>query len=64
MSNLWTREPALIVGFVGAVIALAVSFGLPVTAEQVGFILAAVTAALAFVTRSQVSPVTTAPPAG
>jgi len=58
---MWTKEPALIVGFVGAAIALGVSFGLPVTAEQVGFIMALVTASLAFVTRSQVSPVT--PPA-
>ena len=49
---MWTKEPALIVGFVGAAIALGVSFGLPVTAEQVGFIMALVTAGLAFVTLS------------
>jgi len=60
---MWTKEPALIVGFVGAAIALGVSFGLPVTAEQVGFILAFVSAGLGFVTRSQVTPVTP-PPAG
>ena len=57
MTGVWTREPALIVGFVGAAIALGVSFGLPVTAEQVGFIMAFVSAGLAFVTRSQVAPV-------
>jgi len=61
---MWTKEPALIVGFIGALIALGVSFGLPVTAEQVGFIMALVTAGLAFVTRSQVSPVVTPPAAG
>ena len=54
---MWNKEPALIVGFVGAAIALGVSFGLPVSAEQVGFVMAFVTAGLAFVTRSQVSPV-------
>jgi len=43
---MWTKEPALIVGFVGAAIALGVSFGLPVSAEQVGFIMAFVTASL------------------
>lgn len=59
---MWTKEPALIVGFVGAAIALSVSFGLPVTAEQVGFIMAFVTAGLAFVTRSQVAPVADPPP--
>lgn len=58
--KLWDREPAVVVGFVGAAIALGVSFGLPITAEQVGFIMAFVSAGLAFVTRSQVSP---APPA-
>lgn len=61
---MWTKEPALIVGFVGAAIALGVSFGLPVSAEQVGFIMAFVTAGLAFVTRSQVTPASTPPAAG
>ena len=55
--NPWTKEPALIVGFVGAAIALGVSFGLPISAEQVGFVMAFVSAILAFVTRSQVAPV-------
>ena len=58
LMSLWNREPALILGAVGAVIALAVSFGLPVTTEQVGFILAAVSAILALITRSRVTPVT------
>jgi len=55
------KEPALIIGFVGALIALGVSFGLPVTAEQVGFVMAFVSAALALVTRSLVTPVASPP---
>lgn len=51
------REPAVILGLVGALIALAVGFGLDVSAEQTGLIMAAVSAVLAFVTRSQVTPV-------
>ena len=61
MTNLWNREPALITGAIGAALALAVSFGLPVSTEQVGFILAAVSALLAVLVRSQVSPVTPEP---
>lgn len=49
------REPALIMGVVGALIALGVGFGLPVTPGQVGLIMAAVGAILAVITRSQVS---------
>jgi hypothetical protein len=50
------REPALWLGLVSAVIALAVGFGLNVTPEQIGLIMAAVSAIIAFVTRSQVTP--------
>lgn len=50
------REPALIIGAIGALIALGVGFGLPVTSSQVGLILAAVTAVLTLITRSQVVP--------
>lgn len=51
-------EPVLIIGAVNAIIAVAVGFGLKVSPEQVGLINAAVTAVLAILTRSQVSPVT------
>jgi hypothetical protein len=51
------REPALILGAVNALIALAVGFGLDVTTQQVGLINAAVAAVLALVVRSQVAPV-------
>lgn len=57
MNTLWNREPALIIGVVTALIALAVGFGLDVTQEQVSLIVAAVAAILSLVTRSQVSPV-------
>lgn len=50
------REPAVILGLVSALIALAVGFGLDITPEQVGLIMAAVTAIIGFVTRSQVTP--------
>lgn len=51
------REPALIVGAVNALIALAVGFGLDIDPEQVGLINAAVAAVLSVVVRQQVSPV-------
>ena len=57
MRNLWGREPALILGAVQAVLALALAFGLDLSVEQTGAILAATAAVLAVVTRSQVTPV-------
>jgi uncharacterized membrane protein len=60
-------EPALVSGLIAAALALGISFGLPVSAEQLGFIMAAVTAVLAVLVRSQVTPVAdppTPPPAG
>ena len=52
------REPALVTGLVGAVIALGVSFGLELSGEQTGAIMALVSAILAVVTRQQVTPYT------
>lgn len=51
------REPALVTGFTAAVIALAVAFGLELSGEQTGAIMALVTAVLGFVTRAKVTPV-------
>lgn len=51
------REPALISGAVAALIALLTAFGLQLSAEQVGAILAVVTSVLALVVRTQVVPV-------
>lgn len=56
-AGLWGREPALILGLVQSLLALAVGFGLNISGEQVALILAASAAVLSVVTRSQVSPV-------
>ena len=50
------REPAVILSAVQAIIALVVSFGLDLTVEQVGAILAATAGVLGWWTRSKVSP--------
>lgn len=55
MKNFWKAEPALILGFVQAVLALAITFGIGLTVEQVGAILAASAALLGLLTRSQVT---------
>lgn len=52
-------EPAMVAGLVQAVLALAIAFGLPLSDVQVGAILAATAAVLAFVVRSRVTPVRT-----
>ena len=57
MSNLWGREPALILGLVSAALSLAIGFGLDLTGEQVGYIMAFVAAVIGVVTRLKVSPV-------
>lgn len=49
-------EPALILGAIQSAIALAVSFGLRLTPEQIGGILALSAAVLAIVTRQLVTP--------
>jgi hypothetical protein len=51
------REPVLIMGAIQAGLALAVSFGLSLTAEQTGAVLAFSAAVLAVITRRQVTPV-------
>ena len=56
MGKLWGREPAMILGLVQTVIALVAAFGLDLTAEQTGAILAATAAVLAVITRQSVTP--------
>lgn len=58
------KEPAVIVSLVAAVIALAVSFGLPLTGEQIGSINAVVVILAGFFIRSQVTPVAKVTDAG
>lgn len=53
----FSREPAAILGFVGAIIGLVIAFGVPLTKEQTGAIMAVVTAGVGLAIRSQVSPV-------
>ena len=57
MGTLFGREPALVLGAVNAILALAVGFGLNVTSEQVGLINAAVAAILSVIVRQRVSPI-------
>lgn len=57
MSNLWNREPALIVGFVQAALVLALTFGVDLSAEQIAGILSLTAAGLGLVVRRRVSPV-------
>lgn len=52
---IWKREPALFYGLVNAVIALVVSFGLDLTVDQIGAIMAVTSATLALVTRRQIN---------
>jgi hypothetical protein len=50
------REPALLMATLQAVIALAVGFGVDLSAEQTALLLAATAAVLGFLTRSSVEP--------
>lgn len=57
MATRLKNEPALLLGLVQAVLAVAVSFGLSLSAQQVGAIVALTAAATAVVVRRQVTPV-------
>jgi hypothetical protein len=54
--DLIKAEPVLFQGAFQAALAMGMSFGLGLTADQIGAIMAFTTAALTFVTRSQVTP--------
>jgi hypothetical protein len=55
--TIFGREPAVVLGFVQVVIALAVGFGLDLSTAQQALILAAVAALIALLVRSRVTPV-------
>ena len=55
--TLWNREPAMILAVVQTALALILAFGVDLTVEQTGAILAVTAAVLGLITRSQVSPV-------
>lgn len=56
MKLLWNREPALILAVVQTVLALVLAFGVNLSVEQTGAILAVSAAVLGLITRSQVTP--------
>jgi hypothetical protein len=53
---IWNREPVMALAVIQTVVALAVSFGLELSGEQVGAITAASAAVLGFIARSRVTP--------
>jgi len=58
MKSIWARiqtEPALVSGFIAAVLSLAAAYGVNLSGDQIGTILAIVSAGLAFLVRSQVT---------
>jgi len=57
IGNLWGREPAMVLALIQCVLVLGVSFGLRLSPEQTGAILALTAVVLGLLTRSQVSPV-------
>jgi hypothetical protein len=56
MTDLWNREPALVLGLVQTVLALLLAFGVDLTTEQVGAVLAVSAALLSLVVRRKVTP--------
>lgn len=56
VTGLWGREPAMVLALVQTALVLAVSFGLKLSPEQTGAILALTAVVLGLITRSQVSP--------
>lgn len=55
--TLFGREPVMYLALLNAALALGIGFGLELTPEQTGLILAFASAALGFVARQQVTPV-------
>jgi hypothetical protein len=61
----WAKsEPAAIAGAVQAALGLLLAFGVRLSTEQVGAVMAVVAAVLALVVRQSVTPVASAPQAG
>lgn len=56
MSNLWNREPVMFLAVVQTGLALLLAFGVALTKEQVGAILAFTAAVLGLIVRRKVSP--------
>ena len=56
IASLWGREPAMILAAVQALLALVAAFGLGLSPEQIGAVMALTAAVLGILTRSQVTP--------
>lgn len=56
MKNLWGREPVAIVATLQTLLALLLAFGVELTVEQTGAILAATAAVLGLIARAKVTP--------
>jgi hypothetical protein len=61
LSNLWGRQPVLVLSFVQAVLALIMGFGVHLTGEQVALVMAFMVSLLGLLTQTQVIPVATLP---
>ncbi len=55
MGNLWSKEPTMILAVVSAGLAMGMGFGLPVTPQQMGLIMAFAAAVLGLINRAQVT---------
>lgn len=56
MGSLWNREPVMFMAVLQAGLALGLSFGVKLSPEQIGAVMAFAAAVIGFITRSQVSP--------
>lgn len=56
MTNIWGREPVMVMALIQSALALVMSFGVGLDVQQVGSIMAFSAAMVGFITRSQVSP--------
>lgn len=54
--DVWCNEPIVVIGVLQTVIAMGMSFGLKLTADQVAAVMAAASAVGALVARSRVTP--------
>lgn len=54
--KLWNREPVAFLAMIQTVLGLVLAFGISLSQEQVGAIMAAAAAVLGFLARTQVSP--------
>ena len=57
MKEAWSKEPAMFLGVIQALLSLFISFGLNLKTEQIGAIVTFSSVIIAFITRSQVVPV-------